>query len=187
MAFEGPLTRDGKTLGEAVKMLENAGADIVGTNCWQDSQRMLPVVREIRKAVSCYVAAQPVAYRCTDEIPYFTGQPGFPNKLDPYQLTRFQLTRFQMGDFASSAKDLGGNYIGTAVVVRRSTCERWPGRWARSPRRSACVGRQLRRPAVGHRGLQVRVGSRGRLTPSVRSRTLTPTHHVSPGGEPGHE
>jgi betaine-homocysteine S-methyltransferase len=107
LAFEGPKTRDGKTPGEAAKVLEGAGADIVGTNCWQDPQRMRPVAEAMRKAVKCYVAAQPVAYRCTDEVPFFTGQKGFPDKLDPYQLTRFE-----MGDFAKWAQDIGVNYIG---------------------------------------------------------------------------
>jgi len=107
MAFEGPLTRDGKTPGEAAKILEGAGADIVGSNCWQDPERMMPVLTEMREAVSCHLAAQPVAYRCTHDVPFFTGQPGFPNKLDPYQLTRFD-----MGDFAKMAADIGVNYIG---------------------------------------------------------------------------
>ena len=107
LAFEGPKTRDGKTPAEAAKMLAGAGADIVGANCWQDPERMLPTVREMRSAVTCYVAAQPVAYQCTDEVPFFTGQPGFPDKLDPYQLTRFEL-----GEFAQQAQDLGVNYIG---------------------------------------------------------------------------
>src|SRR5262245_5397451 len=41
MSFEGPKTRDGKTAGEAAKMLEGAGADVVGANCWQDPAHML--------------------------------------------------------------------------------------------------------------------------------------------------
>lgn len=107
MAFEGPLTRDGKTPGEAAKILEGAGADIVGTNCWQDPERMTPVLEEMRAAVDCYVAAQPVAYRCTHDIPYFTGQEGFPDRLDSYQIDRYT-----MGAFAARAKDVGANYIG---------------------------------------------------------------------------
>jgi betaine-homocysteine S-methyltransferase len=107
LSFEGPKTRDGQTPGEAAKILAGAGADVVGTNCWQDPERMLPVVREMRSAVDGYVAAQPVAYRCTDEVPFFTGQPGFPDGLDPYQLTRYEL-----GDFAKQAVELGVNYIG---------------------------------------------------------------------------
>ncbi|PYV86729.1 MAG: homocysteine methyltransferase [Acidobacteria bacterium] len=107
LAFEGPKTRDGKTPGEAAKILEGAGADIVGTNCWKDPYYMLPIVEEIRRAVNCYVAAQPVAYRCTPEVPFFTGLKAFPDKLDP-----FQLTRYELGDFAKRALDLGVNYIG---------------------------------------------------------------------------
>ncbi|OGG49020.1 MAG: hypothetical protein A3F84_14385 [Candidatus Handelsmanbacteria bacterium RIFCSPLOWO2_12_FULL_64_10] len=107
LAFEGPKTRDGKTPGEAAKMLAGAGADIVGTNCWQDPTYMLPVVEEMRRAVKGYVAAQPVAYRCTPDVPFFTGQKGFPDRLNPYHLTRYE-----MGDFAKKALDLGVNYIG---------------------------------------------------------------------------
>jgi betaine-homocysteine S-methyltransferase len=107
LAFEGPKTRDGKTPGEAAKILEGAGADIVGTNCWMDPPHMLKVAEEMRKAVQCFVAAQPVAYRCTDEVPFFTGQKGFPDQLDPYQLTRYEL-----GEFAKQARDVGVNYIG---------------------------------------------------------------------------
>jgi betaine-homocysteine S-methyltransferase len=61
----------------------------------------------MRRAARGYVAAQPVAYRCTDEVPFFTGQKGFPDKLDPYQLTRYEL-----GEFAKQARDLGVNYVG---------------------------------------------------------------------------
>ena len=107
LAFEGPQTRDGRTPAEAARALEGAGADVVGTNCFMDPAHMLPIVEQMRKAVTCYVAAQPVAYRCTDEVPFFPGQPGFPDRLDPYQLTRYEL-----GDFAARARDLGVNFIG---------------------------------------------------------------------------
>lgn len=107
LAFEGPNTRDGKTPAEAAKMLEGAGADVVGANCWQDPGFMLPVLEQMRGAVDCHVAAQPVAYRCTEEEPFFTRSKGFPDKLDPYKLTRYE-----MGDFAARARDLGANYIG---------------------------------------------------------------------------
>ena len=49
LAFEGPETRDGKTPGEAARMLEGAGADIVGANCWQDPTFMLPAIEQMRR------------------------------------------------------------------------------------------------------------------------------------------
>ena len=107
LAFEGLNTRDGKTPAVAAKMLEDAGADIVGSNCWQDPGFMLPVIEQMRSSVDCFVAAQPVAYRCTEAEPFFTRSKGFPDKLDPYKLTRYE-----MGDFAAKARDLGVNYIG---------------------------------------------------------------------------
>jgi betaine-homocysteine S-methyltransferase len=107
LAFDGPKTWDGKTPAEAAKMLEGAGADIVGTNCWQDPTYMLPVAEQMRRAVKGYVAAQPVAYRCTPEVPFFTGLKDFPDRLDPHQLTRHEL-----GEFARQAAALGINYIG---------------------------------------------------------------------------
>lgn len=61
----------------------------------------------MREVVSCYVAAQPVAYRCTDEVPFFVGQPGFPDRIDDYKINRYG-----MGDFAKDAAAMGINYIG---------------------------------------------------------------------------
>ena len=107
LAFEGPQTADGLSPGDAARRLADAGADIVGANCWLDPAAMRPIVEEMRGAVSCYVAAQPVAYRCSEAEPFFTRSKGFPDRLDPYQLTRYEL-----GDFARHAVDAGVNYIG---------------------------------------------------------------------------
>jgi betaine-homocysteine S-methyltransferase len=105
-------TPDGVPLEEAFKELEDAGADIVGINCFRDPERMLPLADRLRKAVSCYTATQPVAYRCSEEKPYFQiqeldGHVAFPLELDP-----FVLTRFEMASYAQNAKELGINYIG---------------------------------------------------------------------------
>jgi betaine-homocysteine S-methyltransferase len=95
-------------------MLDEKGVDVVGLNCSRGPKTMLPLIKEIRKQVSCYVAALPVAYRTTEEQPTFQalkdedGQRGFPIALDP-----FQTTRFEMADFAVQAQEIGANYIGT--------------------------------------------------------------------------
>lgn len=108
-----PFTLDGVRMEEAFQELENAGADIVGINCFRDPERMLPFARKVRKSVSCYVATQPVGYRCTDEKPYFQiqehgGHVAFPTELDP-----FVLTRTEMASYATEARQLGINYIGS--------------------------------------------------------------------------
>jgi betaine-homocysteine S-methyltransferase len=106
-------TLDGASYVDACRMLEDRGADIVGLNCSRGPHTLLPIIREIRDAVDCPVAALPVAYRTTGEQPTFTslrdtdGRRSFPVALDP-----FQTTRFDMADFALQAHGLGVNYIG---------------------------------------------------------------------------
>jgi betaine-homocysteine S-methyltransferase len=107
-------TKDGYSFVDACRAAARQGAQVVGLNCSRGPHTMLPLVAEIRQAVDCYVAAQPVAYRTTPAAPTFQalrdvdGQRAFPIALDP-----FQATRFEMADFALRARDLGVNYIGT--------------------------------------------------------------------------
>ncbi len=105
-------TLDGIGLEEAFRILEDKGADIVGINCFRDPERLLPLAIRVRAAVGCFVAAQPVAYRCSDERPYFQiqefgGKIAFPLDLDP-----FVLTRNEMASYAIEAQKHGINYIG---------------------------------------------------------------------------
>lgn len=107
-------TREGLTYAAACQRLEAAGADVVGLNCTRRPATMLPLIRDIRDAVNCYVAAVPVTYRTTPEQPIFQSlkepgrERGFPVELDP-----FEHTRSEMAAFAREAKAMGVNYIGT--------------------------------------------------------------------------
>ncbi|MDM8525091.1 homocysteine S-methyltransferase family protein [Desulfococcaceae bacterium HSG8] len=105
-------TLEGIRLEESFKLLEDKGADIVGINCFRDPERILSLAERVRDAVSCFVATQPVAYRCSHERPYFqiqelNGKVAFPLELDP-----FVLTRKEMADYAIEARKIGVNYIG---------------------------------------------------------------------------
>ncbi len=105
-------TLEGVPIEDAFKELETLGADIVGINCFRDPGMMLPLAQRVRKAVSCFVATQPVAYRCSEDKPYFQvlefdGHVAFPLELDPFVLTRFEMARY-----ALDAKELGIDYIG---------------------------------------------------------------------------
>ena len=101
------ITTDGKTAAQAARELVDAGADIVGMNCLRGPEHMLPHMQEMRKAVTAFLACQPVAYRTPKSKPDFTSLPEFPEQLDP-----LQLNRREMGEYARQAKDMGVNYIG---------------------------------------------------------------------------
>jgi betaine-homocysteine S-methyltransferase len=111
---EGKL-REGWTPVETAKRLEAAGADVVGVNCIRGPATMLPVLRGIRKAVKCEVAALPVPYRTTRAEPTFQsltdpccgGARAFPTGLDP-----FMCTRGEIADFGREAYALGVRYLG---------------------------------------------------------------------------
>ncbi|HEY3082238.1 MAG TPA: homocysteine S-methyltransferase family protein [Chloroflexota bacterium] len=98
---------DGVSAAEAARRLVDAGADVVGTNCMRDPERTYPIAAEMRAAVDAFVAAQPVAFRTSQEVPWFTGTPAFPDRLEPTQLTRQE-----MGDFARRAREMGIDYVG---------------------------------------------------------------------------
>ena len=113
-----PITRDGLSLAEATKRLEDAGADVVGLNCTRGPATMLPLLGPIREAVSCPVAALPVAYRTTAEQPSFQSledpdcaclprERPFPTALDP-----FTVNRYEVEEFTREAQALGVTYLG---------------------------------------------------------------------------
>jgi betaine-homocysteine S-methyltransferase len=117
-AHRRPETREGLSLADACRALEDAGAAVVGLNCSRGPDTMLPLLAPIRAAVSVHVAALPVPYRTHPGEPSFQslhdphggappdGRP-FPTALDP-----FTCTRHEIGRFARAAYDLGVHYLG---------------------------------------------------------------------------
>src|SRR5580658_3763539 len=109
------VTREGHTAAEACRKLEGAGADVVGLNCHRGPSTMMPMIREIRQAVKCHVAALPVPYRTTPQQPSFMAltdpccdnQRAFPVGLDP-----FLATRGEIFNFGREAYELGVRYLG---------------------------------------------------------------------------
>jgi betaine-homocysteine S-methyltransferase len=110
-----PTTRDGLTLAETCKRLEDAGADVVGLNCSRGPATMLPTIREIREAVSGHVAALPVPYRTHDDEPTFQAihDPARPDEMAfPTALDGLMCTRNEIADFAREAREIGVDYLG---------------------------------------------------------------------------
>ena len=112
------LTRDEYTPGDACKILEDNGADVVGLNCFRGPKMMMKLLPEIREKVSCHVAALPVPYRTTEK------DPGFLNQTDegcdcipggnafPVALDNLYCNRFEMGKFAKECAEKKINFIG---------------------------------------------------------------------------
>jgi betaine-homocysteine S-methyltransferase len=110
---------DGVGIVETCERLEQAGADVIGMNCFRGPETMMPWLRQIRAAVSCHVAALPIPYRTSAEEPTFfnlsddrASVPSphgrtFPTALDP-----LYANRYEVGAFASEAAALDIRYLG---------------------------------------------------------------------------
>ena len=115
---QAEVTRENWTVADACKKLEQAGADVVGLNCIRGPRTMMPMLRAIRDAVKCHVAALPVPYRTTEKEPSFqsltdsgwTGVPGsrpFPIALEPLTCNRFEIAEFGKQALAMDIRYLG--------------------------------------------------------------------------------
>jgi betaine-homocysteine S-methyltransferase len=111
--------REGLSPAEACRRIEAAGADVVGLNCTRGPDTFLPLLQEVRNAVSVHVAGLPVPYRTTASHPTMQsledektadaavgGRP-FPTALDP-----FTCSRYEIADFTRRAVDIGVDYLG---------------------------------------------------------------------------
>lgn len=115
---QADVTRENWSVADACRRLQDAGADVVGLNCIRGPQTMMPLLRQIRQAVTIPMAALPVPYRTHDNEPSFQslcdghwhgewGTKPFPIALDP-----FTCNRFELADFGRDALAMGINYLG---------------------------------------------------------------------------
>jgi betaine-homocysteine S-methyltransferase len=109
MSFRPLATQcsDGHTPAECARKMAELGAIAVGANCEQDPPRMLPLLREMRAAANVPLAAQPAAFRTTDECHSFTRLPQFPDELET-----IQIPRRSFADFGRVAASEGIRYVG---------------------------------------------------------------------------
>ena len=134
------MTREGMDPVEAMKRLEQAGAEVVGLNCARGPRTMMPLLKKIREAVNCHVAALPVPYRTSPE------HPTFQSLSDP-RVTAFPATsHFQWRSIhshaiatrlPSSPKKRGASACAISVCAAapvHTTFGQWPKRLAASRR-----------------------------------------------------
>ncbi len=111
-------SHDGYAPAACARAMVGAGACAVGANCEQEPARMLPILREMRAAVDVPIAAQPAAFRTTDEIPCFTRLPQFPDALETIQIARADFTTFAQQARAEGIGYLGGCCGCNAAYIR---------------------------------------------------------------------
>jgi betaine-homocysteine S-methyltransferase len=109
MSFRPLVTKctDGFTPAECAQQMADGGAIAVGANCEQNPRRMLPLLREMRAAVKVPIAAQPSAFRTTEECHSFTRLPAFPDDLETIQVSRQEFV-----EFGKLARDEGIGFVG---------------------------------------------------------------------------
>ena len=114
------IMRDGVSILDTMKELEQRGADVVGMNCFRGPDTMMPYLREAREVLKCHMAALPLPFRTTEEHPTFFNLPDengctcpaphgrtFPTALDPLYCNRYEIR-----EFGKEAAALGINYLG---------------------------------------------------------------------------
>ena len=128
--------RDGVSPAEAAKRLVEAGADVVGTNCFQGPNTIRPILKDIVDAVGDHaVCAMPGTYRTTEEHTTFFNLPDAGNtatlphdRTFPDALEAQNSNRYETGEFGEYAASLGTKVIGlccgASVVHHRELAER---------------------------------------------------------------
>jgi methionine synthase I (cobalamin-dependent) len=120
MSFRPRLNEssDGRSPAECACAMVAAGAQLVGANCEQEPQRMLTILREMRTAVDVPLAAQPAAFKTTDQVPCFTRMPQFPDELEAIQVSRLEFKNFGRQARAEGIGFLGGCCGCNAAYIR---------------------------------------------------------------------
>ena len=112
------MSSDGHAPADCARVMSAEGASAVGANCEQEPERMLPILRAMRAAVSTPIAAQPAAFRTTDETPCFTKMSEFPDDLETIAVSRGAFTEFASVAKAEGIRYLGGCCGSNAAYVR---------------------------------------------------------------------
>lgn len=117
--------REGISLIEGAKLLEKAGASVVGLNCCRGPETMYPLLKQLVDNLTIPIAALPVPFKTSTDKPNF--QALCCREKMYTELEAHLLNRHEMAEFAVEAKKMGVTYIGgccgTAPYHIRSMAE----------------------------------------------------------------
>merc|ERR1712154_533709 len=108
------MTTDDVPIEQALRHLEELGADVVGLNCGRGPQTMMPLLRKARDVCKGPLAALPVPFRTTEEekSKFSLTDPDTGLAAHPLDLDCLRCSRSDVRNFAREARALGVQYIG---------------------------------------------------------------------------
>ena len=134
--FATGVLRDGVLPAEACQRLAEAGADVVGTNCFHGPWTIRPIVESIlEKTPGSKVCAMPATYRTTAENPTMFNLPDtqntailphdgtFPDALEAQNSNRYETAEFAEFALQSGVKVIG-LCCGASVIHHRELAEK---------------------------------------------------------------
>ena len=107
--YDHEYTMDGYTPSEAMKRLEDLGADVVGVQCMRPWDSMRQIVRQVRQAVSIPVISQPSGYE--NEVGQVYNRALHLGATYPAVELRVK-SRFAAAEYAREARAFGVDIIG---------------------------------------------------------------------------
>ncbi|XP_077994734.1 betaine--homocysteine S-methyltransferase 1-like [Glandiceps talaboti] len=116
------ITSDEIFLTDACKMLEDAGADVVGLNCGRGPATIMPLMKEIRQVCKGPIAALPVPYRTDEKAPtfYMLTDPENGKSLFPINLEVKSCSHENIAEFGKQCKEMGIQLVGICCGNRPS-------------------------------------------------------------------
>ncbi|XP_076467001.1 betaine--homocysteine S-methyltransferase 1-like [Babylonia areolata] len=128
-------TTDEVSFPEALRQLEEMGADVVGLNCGRGPSTMLPLLRQCRQVCKGPLAALPVPFRTTEKQKAFQAltDPLNGESLYPTDLSCVQNSRSDIREFARQARELGVQYVGLCCGSTSSLLREIAVQYGRQP------------------------------------------------------
>ena len=128
---------------------------------------MLSLLREMRDAADIAVAAQPSAFRTTDECHSFTRLPEFPDALET-----IQIRRSEFAEFGRIARSEGIRYVGGCCGCNAAYIRSLAEGVSNTILEAMATALPVLATRVGGNPELVEEGITGRLVPAANSRAL---------------
>ncbi|XP_067950837.1 betaine--homocysteine S-methyltransferase 1-like [Watersipora subatra] len=108
------MTFDGLPIPEALRRLQEEGADVVSLNCSRGPATMMPLIEECRKVCKGPLGCLPICYRTDAQTPNFQSLKhlGSDKSCYPHDLIQHSCAYEDIRQYAQKCKEIGVDYVG---------------------------------------------------------------------------